>query len=108
MIDWIIDKLSDNEATLLAAIGGSIVYVLISQEPLKRKIVGGASGFLSALIFSQPLSNLFSNGDGVHIYSAIIALCGQFIPQLIQSLVQKFSKLKLMDKLGLKDDSNSD
>lgn len=97
MLDFIAEKIISNERVLISALGCAILYILISKERLGQRLVSGAAGFLAAVIFPPLLAETLSKGEGAHIYSAGIALCGQFVPQLIQTCITKIKHTDVYD-----------
>jgi len=110
VVEYVIEKILNNEALLLSSFGGAMLYIFLSKEKLLERLLSAASGFLAAIIFAPIAADIFSDGKGLQYYAASISLCGQFIPQLLQTLIKKFSITKIIDKFNLggkHDDNNS-
>lgn len=99
LIEYLADKVIGNEKLITTAFGCAVIYILMSNENTVQRLISGLSGFLAAIIFSPLLSDILSNGEGAHIYSAGIALCGQFVPQLIQKSITKIKHTDIYDAM---------
>lgn len=100
IIEYITDKIIGNERLIFSALGCAVLYILISKENITQRLVSGAAGFVAAIIFSPLLAETLSDGNGAHIYSAGIALCGQFVPQLIQTCITKIKHTDVYDMIA--------
>lgn len=98
-MDYIVNLIIENEKLLMTSSGCMVLYILLSKEPIIQRIMHGLCGFLAALIFSKPIATFLSSPDDAHIYAAAIALCGQFIPELLQSTIRKVASANIVEKL---------
>lgn len=90
MFEHFSDWMRENIQMLTTSFFCAVLYIIaISKEPFWQRMMSGLSGFIAAIVFSPILAEALSNGKGIHIYSAGIALCGQFVPQLIQTSITK-------------------
>lgn len=99
VINYISSWIIENDKLLMSSIGCMILYIILSKEPLKQRILHGFCGFIAALIFSKPIAGFLSSESDAHIYAAGIALCGQFIPELLQTTIRKVVSANIVDKL---------
>lgn len=98
-MDYVVNLIIENDKLLMSSAGCMILYILLSKEPLFQRILHGGCGFLAALIFSKPIATFLSSPADAHIYGAAIALCGQFIPELLQSTIRKVASANIVDKI---------
>ena len=99
MIDYLLNKIISNEAMLASTFGAALVYVMLSRETLIRRFASGASGFICALIFADPIDKAFTGGEHATVWASLIALCGQFVPVLIQTTVSAIKHTDVIEAI---------
>ena len=68
-----------------------MVYVLLAikqGESIKGTFISAACGFLSAPLLAPPIALFMGHEAYEAWYAGGIALCGQFVPQLLQSTIK--------------------
>lgn len=87
VLDYILAKIHAYESNLFIAVCCATVYFLLSKEQIKDKIKSTTAGFISGVVLAPMIADVMSDGNGVVWYVAGVTLCGQFVPQLIQSVI---------------------
>ena len=98
-MDYVVNLIIENDKLLMSSLGCMILYILLSKDPIVQRILHGGCGFIAALIFSKPIASFLSSPDDAHIYGAAIALCGQFIPELLQTTIKKIASANIVEKI---------
>ena len=99
--NYIIDFIINNDKLLMSSFGAMVLYIMSARgEPIPQRILHGGSGFIASLIFAKPMAIWFGLPDSAHIFGAGIALCGQFIPELLQVTIKKIANVNIEDKLN--------
>ena len=107
-MEYLAGLIIDNERLLMSSFGGMVLYILLSKEPIVQRFLSGSAGFIAAVMFSEPAANLLTDGQGKEYYAAVIALCGQFIPELLKETVTKIKGSIIFERIlkiwGIKKD----
>ena len=87
-----------------------IIYMLsVKDMPLISKLRLAALGFFIAQVFSLPV--YYSMGGKsllvLSLIASIFTICGQFLPELLQTLFQKFVKKQIKDRFGVSEDDDN-
>lgn len=98
-MDYLADLIINNDKLLMSSFGGMVLYILLSKEAIIQRVISGAAGFIAAVMFSELAANFLTNGQGIEYYAAVIALCGQFIPELLKESVTKIKGSVVFDKI---------
>lgn len=109
-MDYILIILKENIELLWFSFIFSVVYIVLAirqGEPLKGTILSAICGFLSAPLLAPPIAAFMGHDSFEAWYAGGIALCGQFVPQLIQSTIKVLNVDMLINKFfgGRKNDN---
>lgn len=99
-MDYVVNLIIENDKLLMSSLGCMILYILLSKDAVMQRLLHGGCGFIAALIFSKPIAGFLSSPDDAHIYGAAIALCGQFIPELLQGAIRKIASANIIDRIA--------
>lgn len=98
--NYIIDFIINNDKLLMSSFGAMVLYIMGARgEPIPQRLLHGGSGFISALIFAQPMAEWFGIPEKAYMFGAGIALCGQFIPELLQVTIKKVANANILERL---------
>lgn len=88
---------------------GMAIYMLSSNEPPKKKVRSAFLGFFVAMAFSYPTYVFIGGGHlwALAAISSVYTICGQFLPEFLQSIAPKFVRKALKDKFGVDSDADN-
>lgn len=95
-------KATELAIMLLSACLGFCIYMLNTNEKMKYRLRGGALGFFVSMAFSLPTYYFIGQNSlwALAAISAVFAISGQFLPELITSTVKKYATKKANDITG--------
>lgn len=98
--DYFVAVIIDNRQVLTYSFIFSFVYFLLSviqKEPVGRTALGAFCGFISAPFLGPMIAIFFGYPEHDIYYVSGIAVCGHFVPQLIQSAIKTLKVDMLID-----------
>ena len=86
-----------------------VVYLLSENTPMKARVKLAFLGFFISMIVSLPTYYTigFNNLWALVFISAIFTVCGQFLPELVQTLFKKFVKKQVSERFGVSEDDDT-
>lgn len=86
------------------------IYMLSEKDiPFKARLRLAFMGFLIAMLFSLPVYYGMNANSLLWLVciTSIFTICGQFLPELLQTLFKKFVKKQIKDRFGVSEDDNN-
>lgn len=94
---------------LLASLLGMVIYLLSEvSTPMRSRLRLALLGVFISISLSLPIY-YFMKASSLFVLSLIsttLAVCGQFIPELAQTLFKKFVKKEVQDRFGVSEDDS--
>lgn len=86
------------------------IYILSEKDaPLRHSFRLALMGFLIAQVFSLPIYYIMKAGSlwWLSVIVSILTICGQFLPELLQTLIPKIVKKQVKDRFGVDDNDHN-
>lgn len=87
------ERIGDIVTVIVFGSLGFAVYMFSKEEKIKDRLKKGASGFFIAMTFGYPAWLALGNGKwwALALIVSILAISGQFLPELITATFKKYA-----------------
>lgn len=88
------ERLGDIVTVVFFGALGFLVFMFSEDQEIKKRLKRGVSGFFISMTLAYPVWLGFGNGKwwALALISSVLAISGQFLPELITSTFKKFAK----------------
>ena len=102
LIKLLDEKIAEIITVIFFGAIGFCIYMLNTNEPIKKRMRGAFLGFFISMAFSYPTYLFVGSGNwwALAAISAVLAISGQFLPELITNTFKKYAIKKANDITG--------
>lgn len=84
-----------NLGLIFSGTAGSVIGGILFKGGAREKFICFTVGLMMSLCLGEPVSKIFYNGEYASVFGFAIGLSGMTLARIIQSAINKHSKIKL-------------